>query len=145
MNEFKGFKKLVVLHGVHLGVMKLINVDVVGAEPPQALLTGEAHELGVEFLGALLVADPGGQLVVEVVAEFGRDHHFMAAVAQHLGQNLLTITLAISVGGVKKVDAQLQGIFQQLRPLLLGNIAPPVGGHGPDAKADFRELQVGTG
>ena len=91
------------------------------------------------------MADAGSQLVVEVIAKLGCDYHFMAAVAQHLGQNLLTITLAVSVGGVKEVDAQLQGVFQQLRPLLLGNIAPPVGGYGPDAKADFRELQVGTG
>ena len=66
----------------------------------------------------------GRQLVVEVIAELGGDDHLVAAVAEHFGQDLLAIALAVGIGSIEKVDTRLQGVFKERRPLLLGNLTP---------------------
>ena len=142
---FQHLEQVVLLQGVDAGVVNLVKVDVVRVEAAQALFAGKADKVLVELLGPLLVADAGRQLVVEVVAELGGDDQVVAAVAQHFGQDFLAVAFAVGIGGIKEVDAKLDGVLQQFGALLLGNLAPPGGGHGPDAEAYLGKFQVGAG
>ena len=99
----------VVLDGVHLGVVELEEVYVVRVEPLQALLQGEADELFGPVLRALLLAAPG-RMVVEVVADLGRDHHLVAHVPEGIGEEHLSFARAVRVCGVEVVDAPLAGL-----------------------------------
>ena len=141
----QSFKYFVAFDGRDARIMKLVEVDIVGVQAAKGLLAGKPDELGLEFLGSLLVADAGRGGVVEVVAELGGDDHFMSAVTHELGEHLFAVALAVGVGGIEEVDAEFQGLFEQAAARLFGDKAPPVGGHSPDTEANFGEEQVGTG
>ena len=134
----EGFENLVLFDGLNARVVQLVEVNVVGLQPSQGLLAGEAYELRLELLRPLLVADARRGLVVDVIAELGGDDHLVPAMAHELGEDFLAVTVAVGVGGVEEVDAQLERLFEQLAARLLGDAAPPVGGYGPNAEADLR-------
>ena len=133
---FQGFEQLVPFQRVHPRVVDLVEVDVIGFQPAQALLAGVDDEIAVELLGALPVTVTRGR-VVDVVTELGGDDDVVAPVAQDLGENLLAVAVAVGVGGIEEIHAQFHGVFQQRRPVGLLDPPPPVGGHGPDAESDL--------
>ena len=142
---FQGLEQVVFFQGVDAGVMDLVEVDVVGVQAAEALFAGKADKVRVELLGAFLMADARGELVVEVVAELGGDDQVVAAVAEDFGQDFLAVALAVGVGGVEEVDAQVEGVFEEGGALFLGDFAPPSGGDGPDAEAYCGKGEVGAG
>ena len=139
----EGFEQLVALQGTDAGVVDLVEVDVVGVEAAEALLAGELDELAVELLGPLAVAVAGSR-VVDVVAELGGDDQVVAPVAEDAGQDLLAVAVAVGIGGVEEVDAQLHRVFQQGGALGVLQPPPPVGGDGPDAEAHLGQDQIGA-
>ena len=87
--------------GVRVGAMQLVEVDPVGAEPPQRVLD--------------LVDDPAarGAAAVGVVAhrhpELRRQHDVVAAAAgECLADDLLRLAGGVDVGGVDEVDAGVE-------------------------------------
>ena len=83
--------------GVLVGPVDLVEVDVVGAQPPQAVLA--------------LLEDPaaGPAVHVRVLAhrphELGREHDAVAPVRDRLADDLLGLAGGVDVGGVDEVDA----------------------------------------
>ena len=145
LQPLQRLKQVVRFQDVDPGVMRLIEVDIVGIEAAQALLAGKADKVRVEFLRPFLMSNAGSKRIVEVIAELGGDDHLVAAVAEDFSQDFLAIALAVGIGGIEKVDARLQGIFQERGPLLLGNLAPPGSSHGPNAEAHLGKREFGTG
>ena len=81
--------------GVGIGAVQLVEVDVVGPQPPQRVLDGGDDPA------------PRGPLVVRVLpgraAELGGEHDVVPAALQRLADHLLGV--AVGVGGVDEVDA----------------------------------------
>ena len=90
------------------GIVYLVQVDVVGVQPSQALLAGEPDKLGIELLDSFPVSH-SLDLVVDVVAELGADYYVLPSAAQRLGQYLLAETVAVRVRGIEEVDPKVHG------------------------------------
>ena len=132
---------LVVLDGADARVVELVQVDVVGLQPDEALLTSVADEFGRVVLRALRVSLPGG-VRVEVVAELGGDHDVVALLPQRLGQDSLSVPDAVGVSRVEEVDAEVVSLLQEVDALVLVYLPPPVGAHSPEAEAYLRDLEL---
>jgi hypothetical protein len=117
-------------------VVHLVQVDVVGAQPPQGVFTGAADFHGAE-------PAPHGQvlLVLAHVAEDlgGEDDLFAAHVAlgEPAADDLLGDAFAflapVDVGGVEEVDAQVEGLVHHGEAVGFGGVGAEV--HGAQAQA----------
>jgi hypothetical protein len=134
-------EELVVLRGVHLGVVQLEKVYVVRVQALEALLQGEAEEVLGPVLGALLLA-AAGRVVVEVVAYLGRDHDLVAHVAEGVGEQRLALARAVSVGGVEVGDAPLVGLPEEPDGAVVHDLAPPARRDRPHPEPDLRYRDV---
>src|ERR671931_107988 len=88
-------------------IVELVQVDVVGLEPLQALLEREPDEVRREVLRALALASASVGVGVEVIAELGADRHLAAAAGERLSQNGLAPPVAVGVSGIKERHAQI--------------------------------------
>ncbi len=82
--------------------MLLVEVDRVDAEAPQAALAGRANVLG---------AAVEATCAVDAVAhdpELGGEHHLVAPVADRAPDELLVVAVAVDVGRVQQVDAEVE-------------------------------------
>ena len=145
LQSFQGLEDFIAVQSFGFRVVQLVEVDMVGVQTPQALFASEFYKFLFEFLGTLLVADAGHRFVIEIVAEFGSDDYFVAAVTHEFGQHLFSVAFAIGVSGIEEVNTQLQGILEQRGLFGFGALTPPIGGHSPNAEAHFGEFQVGAG
>ena len=137
----QGLEQLLVLDRVHLRVVKLVQVNVIRLEPPQALLARVANEVGLPLLGPLRMALSRG-IGVEIVAEFRADYDLVAMLLEGLGKDLLPIAQPIGIAGVKKVHPPIEGLDQKVYPLGLLDLSPPVRADSPDAEAYFGDVEI---
>jgi hypothetical protein len=112
--------------------VQLVQVDAVGAQPPQGALDRRA-QVPRRGVGAGELA--GG--LVERVAPLGGDHHVVAVAGEGAAEDALAVTRAVHVGGVEERHAQLQRPPQRPDRLLVVDLAPPQGlGALPEGPAD---------
>ena len=83
--------------------MLVVEVDRVDAEPLEARLAAATH-VG----GAAVDADEGA-IAAAHIAELGCEDDLLAAVADRAADKLLVLAHAVDVGGVEKIDAELDG------------------------------------
>src|SRR5918998_915813 len=88
------------LRGEAVPLVDLVEVDVIGAEPPQTRLDG-AHDV---VAGQALVVGAGAHRA----ADLGRDQALVAVGAEGFAEDLLGQALGVDVGGVDQVDARPQ-------------------------------------
>src|SRR5918995_1526911 len=93
---------------------------------------------------ALLLAAPLC-VIIEVVADLGRDHDLLSHPAEGVGQERLSEPRAVGVGRVKVVDALLEGAPQQAHRALVIPPPPPAGRDRPHAEADLGYFYVRAG
>jgi hypothetical protein len=125
--------------------VQLVEVDVVGVQALEAVFAGHADEVGVPPLGQLGMALALAGVGVDVVAELGGDDHLVAHAGKGFRQHRLAAPLAVNISRVKEGDAVfLVGLAQELDAELLVGHAPPLGGHRPDAEANFGYLYIGA-
>src|SRR5246127_5271496 len=114
--------------------MDVIEVDDVGLEPPEALLTGFAH-IFWPAVGEARVAEQSE------IAKLARDDVIAAVLSDCLGYELLVAAPSIAIGGVEKIDADLARSPDRGDPG--GTIGLAVEwGHGAAAETDGRDLQL---
>src|ERR1051325_781695 len=82
-------------------------------------------------------------VVVEVVAELRADDE-VAALGEERLQHRFAAAIAVGVGGVDVVDAEVEAGTDQVAGLLVGVVAPPPGGEGPSSEAELRNAEVGA-
>jgi len=69
-----------------------------------------------------------------------------AVSAKCLGKLPLAAAVAIRIGGIEKVDAEITVCqTQHLDGFVVRLLAPPAGGEGPRAEPDLTHLNVGSG
>src|SRR5882672_7038282 len=120
---------------VGIGPMHEIDVDVISAEPLQALVDrGEdALPAAVAAVWHFLVAD----------AEFGRDDDVVAAASERPRQRLLGHAHAIGLGRVETIDAAIDRLRDRALELALVNST--IGAADlPTPEADCGNLQAGS-
>src|SRR6185436_3818228 len=78
--------------------MQLIEIDVVGAEALQAVVTRPAHVLGPRALA----------LLVDRHAELRRDDRLMSTRRQRPSEVLFALGRAVDIGRVEEVDADVE-------------------------------------
>jgi hypothetical protein len=126
----------VVVDGLDARVVELVEVDVVGAQPLEAVLAGLADELGFPALAAFLVVPPARGL--EVVAELGGDDDVLALLLREgVAEDLLAVAVSVGVGGVEEGYALFDGVAEEVDGVVVFDFTPPAGGDGPDAEGDF--------
>ena len=132
---------VVALHRVHPRVVELVDVDPVGLEALQGLLEVRPQERRVPVVGPLAVPGPV-VLDEDVVAELRGDGDLVALRAQRLRQQPVGAALRVRVGGVEQGDAGVEARADQLDGAIVGDVAPPARGYGPQAEADLRRGHV---
>ncbi len=91
--------------------MHLVKIDMVGLQAAQRRL----HRL----------RDPAARtaLVVRIVAHgamhLGGQHNTFAATLQRFADNLLRLAVAVSIGGVDEVDAEIQGLVDDTEAIVV--------------------------
>src|SRR5688572_3172229 len=133
---------------LHLDVVELKDIDVVGLEPLEALVEGEAHVVAVELLRQLALPAPCRlrRGVVDVVPDLGRVNDLVAAPAKRFSELPLATAVAVGVSSIEEVDAiPGVGISQHGHGFFVGLLPPPAGGESPGAEADLADLQIGAG
>ena len=110
-----------------VGPVGLVEVDVVGVEPAQAVLD--------------LPHDPaaGRPAVVRVLAhrrhELGGQHDLVAPALERLADDLLRLAAGVHVGGVDEVDAAVERGVDDLDAVVVVAVAPGAEHHRPEAVA----------
>jgi hypothetical protein len=112
----------------------LIQVDVVGAEPPQRILD-RGHDPASRATAMVGV-------IVERHEEFGGDYDVVAAALQCLADELLRLALRVHVGGVDEVDPCVEGPLDDADAFVVVLGAPVAEHHG--AKAQVADRDAGT-
>jgi len=122
-------------------VVQLENVDPLEAEPVEGFLERLLEVLPIHLLGQLAVARLG--VVVEVVADLGRDGDLVADALQRPPDELLGGTVAVHVPGVEVGDSPIDRVADHVDRFLVASVAPPVAADDPRAEADLGDLDVG--
>ena len=105
--------------------MDLVQVDVVGAEPAEALLD--------------LVTDPAAGVALPVHAfahlavHLRREHHLVAPAFERLADDLLRLALRVHVGGVDEVHAVVERVVNDAHTVGVIAVAPEPEHHGAEA------------
>src|SRR6266542_2070181 len=140
LERLESLEKLVAADCPHARVMNLVDVDVIGAQAPQALLNSENDVLGRKVLRQFLVAVAVARVAVDVVPELGSDDDAVADFAERICENRLAFALTIRVGGVEECSPGIVGLPQQVEAALIVFDAPPAGADRPEPEADGRDL-----
>src|ERR1035437_6551695 len=111
--------------------MDLIEIDVVGAQPAQALLTCR-HDPSARVPLSIRVT-PHGTMHLG-----GQNDLFPCGLCQGLSDDLLGLTRGVDVGGVDEVDAGIESPVNDADRLVMIGGSPGPEHHGPQAQwADF--------
>ena len=123
------------LHGnVRIQAVQVIEIDDIDTQPLQAFFAGCGNIFGSP-------ADAHRTVLVSHETKFGGDQHILATVFQHPGNQGFIVSVAIHIGGVEKIDPQIQGLFHRGQRFFL--ICRTIGmGHAPAAQADGRHLKM---
>ena len=79
-------------------LVKLVEIDIVGIQAPEAVFDGSSHVVGV----------CASALVVELPSELGRYDDFAAQFSQTAANEYFTIRAAIGIRGVEEIDARVE-------------------------------------
>src|ERR687894_300954 len=114
--------------------VELEEIQRLDAEVPEAPL-----DEGREVLGVV----PFGGVRVEAAAGLGRDEDLVArAVLEQPADELLAAAIAVDVGGIEKVDAEVYGAVEGGVGVVLAH-GPPLAAEGPGAEADLGHPHAG--
>src|ERR1700730_5247928 len=84
----------------------VIKIDVIGAEPPEAFVTGLRHVIGVAFGAGLSVREP-------YVAELGREDIFVPPSFDRAPDEFFICTIRpIGIGRIDEIDPYFRGTLQ---------------------------------
>jgi hypothetical protein len=115
----------------------VVQVDVVGAKPPQ-----RTFERGAD-VGRAAVEDTGASSGVGDHAELGRHHDLVAAVLDRAADEFLVGERPVDLGGIDEGDAQVEGSVDGADGLGVVAAGAGVGGRHPHgAQADAGDVQV---
>ena len=112
--------------GAGIGAVDLVQVDVVGVEPAEALLA--------------LADDPAARVALHVgvgahvAVDLGRQHDVVAAALDRLGDDRLRLTGRVHVGGVDEVDPGVERGVHDVDRLVVVGVAPRAEHHRPEAE-----------
>src|SRR5207244_2682159 len=79
-------KQVIPLQRIQPRIVELVQINAVGPQTAQALLTGASDKGGRPVLGTFSLPGLRSRMVIEVVAELGGDHDLVAAVSESIGQ-----------------------------------------------------------
>lgn len=89
--------------GGRVGAVYLVEVDVVGAQPPEAALDGPGEPApGVAAPVRIAVSHPDREVAL------GRQHDLVASAVNGLADDLLGLAAGVLVGGVDEIDPAVQ-------------------------------------
>jgi hypothetical protein len=115
----------------------VVQVNVVGAEPPQRTLDRGAD------VGRAAVEDTGAAAGVGDHAELGRHHDLVAAAVDGAAEEFLVGERPVDLGGVQQGDAQLERSVDGADGLGVVAAGAGVGGRHPHgAQADAGDVQL---
>src|SRR6266542_1223005 len=110
----ESLEELVAADGCQPRVVNLIDVDVIRAQAPKALLKGEPYVLRRKILRKFLMAVPFDRVVVEVIAELGGDDDAITHVGERVCEYRLPFALSIRVGSVEERNTGFVSLSQKL-------------------------------
>ena len=113
--------------GARIGAVDLVEVDPVGAQPPQRVLD-RAHDPAAR--AALLV----GVLAHRAVELGGEDDVVAPAAGERLADDLLGLALPVDVGGVDEVDPGVERRVDDPDRLVVIGVAPRAEHHRAEAE-----------
>ena len=113
--------------GARVGAVDLVEVDPVGAQPPQRVLDRADDP-------AARVALPVGVLAHRVVELRGEDDVVAPAAGERLADDLLGLALPVDVGGVDEVDPGVQRRVDDPDRLVVVGVAPRAEHHRAEAE-----------
>jgi len=115
----------------------VVQVDVVGVEPPQGALDGQPHVLRAAVQAAGAVA------AVPDRAELRRDHHLVPATGERASEQFLVEVRPVHLRGVEQGDAEVdRAVDRRYRTGLVGTGAGVEGRHAHAAEADATDLEA---
>ena len=121
-----------------VGVVRPIEVDAVGPQPPQAGLEGGDHGL------AAVAGDQDAALRRRALRELGRKNEIVAPALQELPKQLLGLAELVGVGRVDEVAASLGiGIEDAARLVGVGAVPPSRAEH-PGSQHELGYAQAGV-
>ena len=117
-----------------INAVLVIQVDHLHTQPGEAFITCFDHIFRAAVGAGLAIGH------VHIAKLAGDDRLFAIAVGERAAQQLLVLALGISVGGVEKISARVQGRAHRGNGLSLVHRTVEVG-HGHTAQAQRRDLQ----
>ena len=124
---------------MRIGAVHLVQVDVVGAEPAQAVLHG-GHDPAA---GVALAV--GVVVVAHRVVELGGQHHLVTTGCQRGADDLLGGPVAVHVGGVDQVQPGVEGAVNDAAAGLNVGVAPRTEHHGAQRKGVHPDAAASDG
>ena len=130
---------------LHADVVQLEEIDAIGLQPLQRGIGRARDRFRREILRNLaLAAAAAFAMRDEIVADLRRDHDFVALLRERLRDQLFAEAVAVSIGGIEERDAEIERLVHERDRFAFGELAPPAGRNGPEAEADFADVQVGV-
>ena len=123
--------------GARVHAVLVVQVDVVGVEPLQRALDGQADVLGAAVEAARAVA------AVQDRAELRRDHHLVPATGERASEQFLVQVRPVHLRGVEQGDAEVdRAVDRRDRTGLVGAGTGVEGRHAHAAEADASDLEA---
>ena len=127
--------------------VELIEVEVVGLQPPQTRLARAA-----DIRRAGIAADRLARIFVEALPELGGDDDLLPPSNQRLAEDPLAVPRAVDVGGVEQRDAEIERPVDRAHRLRVIHVAPADGlavaprrpADGPTSHAQAAHRDAGT-
>src|SRR5437588_10852681 len=137
LQQLHGLGPVGVANVVDVGIVELVEIDDILLQPLEAGFAGTHEVLAAPILR--------GTLVTNDIADLGGDKDVLPFRAERLAENFLASAVAIDVGCIEEVDAQLAGTLDSGDGIGLGRCAPAPARSGslagaakrPRAKADL--------
>ncbi len=97
--------------------MQVVEIDVIGFEPPQGIFTGPRYVLRLSFHFSSI-----GPWLAAQIAALGGKHDTAAPVPESLGEDLFVVAVTV-IGGIDEVHADVDGTVQNGNGLLFISVA----------------------
>ena len=117
--------------------MDQVEIDVVGAEPPQAVV----HVAQDRRAGAIATLRPADDLPTQPALR--DEHDLLAPRAERLAEHFLGVAVPVDRRRVEERHAEVDCAMDGANLLAIVHIAVLVAAHLPAAEANRRNLQVG--
>ena len=81
-------------------------------------------------------------VMYKIVANFCRDHDFIALFRECLRDQLFAQSVSVRVGRIKQRDAEIERLVHQPGRFPLGEIPPPPGRNSPESEPNLAHRQL---